>query len=206
MSQRAPDPGQNQAQQQLLLVTDGQANILYASPALCRLAGFGESALQGRPASCLRHPDMPPGPIKDLWATLGRGQSWMGMLQNRRADGQPFWVDAFISPVLEDGKVREYQAIYRLPQAEAIQRASAIYRTRSQGRQPAALRWQWLTRHRAQTLLALLAFSPLGLLALSHSPLLGGAVLAACASLCWLLLSLHGKPFAVLVAGSRRIV
>ena len=206
MSQRAPDPGQAQAQQQLLLLTDSQANILYASPALCRLAGFGESALLGRPAACLRHPDMPPGPIKDLWATLGRGQSWMGMLQNRRADGQPFWVDAFISPVLEDGQVREYQAIYRLPQAEAIQRASAIYRTRSQGRQPAALRWQWLTRQRAQTLLALLAFSPLGLLALSHSPQLGGAVLAACASLCWLLLSLHDKPFAALVADSRRIV
>ncbi|QVM87712.1 hypothetical protein I0D68_00755 [Pseudomonas lalucatii] len=69
------------AADQLLLLTDSQANILYASPALCRQAGFSESALIGRPASCLRHPDMPLGPIKDLWATLGRGQSWMGMLK-----------------------------------------------------------------------------------------------------------------------------
>ncbi len=194
------------AADQLLLLTDSQANILYASPALCRQAGFSESALIGRPASCLRHPDMPLGPIKDLWATLGRGQSWMGMLKNRRADGQPLWVDAFISPVLEDGKVREYQAIYRQAQDQAIQRADAIYRTRSQGRQPSALRWKWLTRNRAQTLLALVAFSPLGLLALSQSPQLGGAVLFACVSLCWLLLSLHAKPFAVLVADSRHIV
>ncbi|QVM87713.1 hypothetical protein I0D68_00760 [Pseudomonas lalucatii] len=51
-----------------------------------------------------------------------------------------------------------------------------------------------------------MAFSPLGLLALSQSPQLGGAVLFACVSLCWLLLSLHAKPFAVLVAHSRHIV
>ena len=35
---------------------------------------------------------------------------------------------------------------------------------------------------------------------LRNSLWLGGAVLAACASLCWLLLSLHGKAFAALVA------
>ncbi|MCQ4326686.1 chemotaxis protein [Stutzerimonas stutzeri] len=191
---------------QLVLLTDSQANILYASPALCRHLGRSADALTGQPASMLRHPDMPDGPLKDLWATLGRGQPWMGMMKNRRADGQPLWVDAFISPVFDGGVVSEYQAIYHLPDVAAIQRAGDIYRIRSQGRQPAALRWRWLGRTRAQVLLATLAFAPLGLLAANTAPAFALALLAGCGAFCWLLLSLHARPFARLVAQSRRLV
>jgi PAS domain S-box-containing protein len=192
--------------EQLVLLTDSQANILYASPALCRQLGYAEAALVGQPASRLRHPDMPGGPIKDLWATLGRGQSWMGMMKNRSADGRDVWVDAFISPVLDDGVVSEYQAIYRLPDAEAIRRADAIYRLRSQGRQPAALRWRWLGRSRQQILLASLAFAPLAALALSQAPALGLALLLGGIAGCALLLGLHARPFAQLVRDSRQLV
>ncbi|MHB0766293.1 methyl-accepting chemotaxis protein [Stutzerimonas sp. NM35] len=198
--------GANPLDEQLVLLTDSKATILYASPALCRQLGATESSLKGQPASVLRHPDMPAGPIKDLWSTLARGQPWMGMMKNRSADGQPLWVDAFISPVLDGGVVSEYQAIYHLPDAEAIRRATAIYRIRAQGRQPAALRWRWLGRTRVQALLATLAFAPLGLLAASIAPAFALALLAGCGAFCWLLLSLHARPFARLVAQSRRLV
>ena len=192
--------------EQLVLLTDPQARILYASPALCAHLGQTEASLKGQAASLLRHPDMPAGPIKDLWSTLGRGQPWMGMMKNRTADGRTFWVDAFITPVLEGGVVAEYQAIYRLPNADAVQRAESIYRIRSQGRQPPALRWQWLSRSRAQVLLATLAFSPLGVLALSLAPQFGLALLAGGIACCWLLLTLYARPFARLVARSRQLV
>ncbi|WP_438826807.1 methyl-accepting chemotaxis protein [Pseudomonas lopnurensis] len=197
-----PDP----LSDQLVLLTDSKANILYASPALCRQLGASAASLEGRPASLLRHPDMPAGPIADLWNTLGRGQPWMGMMKNRGADGRPLWVDAFISPVFDGDAVSEYQAIYRLPDADTIQRAADIYRVRSQGKQPAALRWQWLGRTRVQVLLAALAFTPLGLLAANTAPAFALALLAGGVGLCWLLLSLHARPFARLVAHSRRLV
>ncbi|OCX91341.1 MAG: hypothetical protein BFD77_05100 [Pseudomonas sp. CO183] len=192
--------------EQLVLLSDTKGNILYASPALCRHLGTPAASLEGQPASVLRHPDMPAGPIKDLWGTLGRGQPWMGMMKNRTSDGRTFWVDAFISPVLDNGVVSEYQAIYRLPEADSIKRAENIYRIRSQGRQPAALRWRWFDRTLAQVLLATLAFAPIGLLALSLAPLPALALLLAGVACCWLLLRLHARPFARLVAQSRTLV
>jgi PAS domain S-box-containing protein len=192
--------------EQLVLLTDSQANILYASPALCRQLGYPEASLSGQPASLLRHPDMPGGPIKDLWATLGRGQPWMGMMKNRTADGSTFWVDVFISPVLDDGVVSEYQAIYRLPDAESIRRAESIYHLRSQGRQPAALRWRWLKRSQLQALLASLAFAPLGVLAVGKAPGLGLVLSLGGVAACALLLGLHARPFERMVAQSRRLV
>ncbi|MCY1339820.1 Aerotaxis receptor [compost metagenome] len=192
----------------LLLLTDPQGLILHASPGFAALAGYEPTGLVGRPVNCLRHPDMPGGPFKDLWATLAKGQSWMGMLQNRRADGQSFWVDAYISPVLEDGRVLEYQAVYRQPTAQRIARAAEVYRTRAAGRQPAALRRPQLPQPLRATLCAGLAFLPTGALALHGAPQAGALSFAFALSLllCWGLQHWQGRAFAALIADSRRRV
>ncbi|WP_258286787.1 PAS domain-containing protein, partial [Escherichia ruysiae] len=73
------------------MLTDPQGVVVYASEAFCHAAGYPPEQLLGQPIAMLRHPGMPKGPIADLWETLGRGESWMGMLKNRRADGDDFW-------------------------------------------------------------------------------------------------------------------
>ena len=82
---------------------------------------------------------MPAGPFKDLWSTLERGSSWMGMLKNKNKQGQAFWVDAYIIPIIEQGKIVEYQCIYRRPNQEVITRADNIYKLRKQGKSPREL-------------------------------------------------------------------
>lgn len=192
---------------QWLVLTDNEGLVVHASEAFCNAAGHPPEQLLGQPIAILRHPDMPKGPIADLWETLGRGESWMGMLKNRRADGSDFWVDAYISPIqAADGQVLEYQAIYRDPDPEIIRRTQRVYRIRSQGRQPSELRWPRLSAPMLQTLLASLAFLPLAVLAFRQAPLtagllfLLGIVLSGCA-LCW-----HGRALARLVNHCRSLV
>lgn len=200
MARNNPRSEMAQAQDLLLVLTDAKGVITYASSSFCHLAGYSEAQLLGQPIARLRHAEMPGGPFKDLWETLGRGQSWMGMLKNRRADGEAFWVDACISPILDNGQVLEYQAIYRRPTADVIARASEVYRVRAQGKQPAALRKPNPALAERLSLSACLAFLPLITLALAQAPLIGGLTLLLSGALCWALLRWQSRAFRELVA------
>ena len=206
MARNNPRSEMAQAQDLLLVLTDAKGVITYASSSFCHLAGYSEAQLLGQPIARLRHAEMPGGPFKDLWETLGRGQSWMGMLKNRRADGEAFWVDAYISPILDNGQVLEYQAIYRRPTADVIARASEVYRVRAQGKQPAALRKPNPALAERLSLSACLAFLPLITLALAQAPLIGGLTLLLSGALCWALLRWQSRAFRELVDSSQRLV
>lgn len=52
--------------------------------------------LMGQPHSLVRHPDMPAEAFRDMWATIGHGRSWKGVVKNRRKDGGFYWVHAKI--------------------------------------------------------------------------------------------------------------
>ncbi|HDZ57660.1 MAG TPA: PAS domain S-box protein [Pseudomonas xinjiangensis] len=207
MSFTEPLPDSLQNPQQWLVLTDSQGLVTYASTAFCLAAGLEQQELLGQPIARLRHPQMPKGPIKDLWETLGRGQSWMGMLKNRRADGSDFWVDAYISPIHDtSGKVLEYQAIYRQPDLPTIARTQRIYHLRSQGRQPPQLRWGQLLPGHWQTLLSLLGFSPLIVWSCWQSGFVALLPILSSLALCALLLNWHNRGLNQLATHCRDLV
>jgi aerotaxis receptor len=43
---------------------------------------------------------MPPAAYKDMWATIGRGHPWTGIVKNRTKDGDYYWVQANVTPIL----------------------------------------------------------------------------------------------------------
>ncbi|WP_303288414.1 methyl-accepting chemotaxis protein [Marinobacter sp. SS8-8] len=161
MSRFEPLPDFPHEHDQLLVLTDSEGGITYASAAFCRLCGFSQETLKAVSFNRLRHPKMPKGPLKDLWETVGRGESWMGMILNRKADGSDWWLDAFVSPISDnEGNVLEYQAIYRRPDAVTVQRTEQVYRARSKGKQPLALRIPRLTPTTLQWLTGTLCLTP----------------------------------------------
>lgn len=123
-----------------ILTTDPEGNILYCSSDLLHLTGYSAEALKGQNIKILRHPDMPEGPFKDLWTTIQKGKSWMGMLKNKDRLGEAFWMDTYIIPIMEEGQIVEYQCIYRTPDPEVIKRADMIYSLRKQGKTPPQLK------------------------------------------------------------------
>jgi methyl-accepting chemotaxis protein len=63
-----------------------------------------------------------------MWQTLKQGRSWIGLVKNRCKNGDHYWVDAFASPITQNGEVVEYQSVRTKPKQEWVQRADAVYR------------------------------------------------------------------------------
>ncbi len=96
----------------LVSETDRKGIITYVNDKFCEISGYTEEELIGQPHNIVRHPDMSPEVFRNLWATIGRGKTWRGIIKNRRKDGSPYWVDATIAPVIgPDGKPMKYIGI-----------------------------------------------------------------------------------------------
>ncbi|MGL4480286.1 MAG: methyl-accepting chemotaxis protein, partial [Aeromonas veronii] len=101
----------------------------YANPAFCQVAGYRLEEMLGQHHNLVRHPDMPKAAFADLWAHLQAGKPWRGMVKNRCKDGRYYWVDAYVTPIYEDGKMVGYQSVRCRPAAEHKARASQMYKT-----------------------------------------------------------------------------
>ena len=96
---------------ELISTTDKNGVITYANPEFCRIAGFTIDELVGKHHNIVRHPDMPAAAFKDLWDKLKLDLPWRGVVKNRCKDGRYYWVDAFVTPIFELGKLVGYQSV-----------------------------------------------------------------------------------------------
>lgn len=83
--------------------TDSAGNIVYVNDEFVEYAGFPRSELIGKPHNVIRHPDMPKEAFRDFWATLKKGRAWQGIVKNRRANGDHYWVKATATPLTNGG-------------------------------------------------------------------------------------------------------
>lgn len=117
----------------LISRTDLSGRITYANPAFVEVSGFDRGELVGAHHNIVRHPDMPREAFADLWATVKRGETWIGLVKNRRKDGDHYWVRAHVTPVLEQGEVTGYVSVRLCAEREEIDRAEAQYRALREG-------------------------------------------------------------------------
>ncbi|WP_024302430.1 PAS domain-containing methyl-accepting chemotaxis protein [Pseudogulbenkiania sp. MAI-1] len=108
--------------------TDLHGKILYANPEFMRISGFSEEELLGQDHNIVRHPDMPVQAFADLWATIRRGQTWKGLVKNRRKDGGFYWVKAHVAPLHELGQHVGYMSVRTAPSEVEKQQAEQLYR------------------------------------------------------------------------------
>lgn len=121
----------------LITTTDLSSRITSLNEEFLSVAGYEEQELLGQPHNVIRHPDMPPEAFEDLWQIIQAGQSWKGLVKNRCKNGDHYWVDAFVTPILRDGEIVEYQSVRVKPTQAQIHRAEAVYAAlRSNGRLP----------------------------------------------------------------------
>lgn len=98
-----------------------------------RISGFSEQELIGQAHNIVRHPDMPAAAFNDLWATLKAGKFWMGIVKNRCKNGDHYYVDAFVTPILEDNKITGFQSVRFRADAKIIRRAMTYYKSLNSG-------------------------------------------------------------------------
>ncbi len=107
--------------------TDARGHITHCNTAFAEVSGYSYDELMGQPHNLIRHPDMPPEAFKDMWATIGRGRPWSGIVKNRRANGDHYWVEANVTPILDNGKPVGYMSVRFRPTREQVAAAEALY-------------------------------------------------------------------------------
>lgn len=89
--------------------SDLKGDILSINEKFIQVSQYSRAELIGHPHNTTRHPDMAKEVFRELWATIGRGKMFRGVIKNRKKDGTPYYVDAVIAPVLgENGKPKKY--------------------------------------------------------------------------------------------------
>ncbi len=143
---------------QLVSTTDLQGDITYANDEFCRIAGYSLEELIGQHHNIVRHPDMPKAAFADLWAKLKAGEAWRGMVKNRCKDGRYYWVDAYVTPLYQEGRHIGYQSVRGAPKPEYKQRAEFIYSKLNRGKSIAPV---WRARRVRSSLSAVLLLAGL---------------------------------------------
>lgn len=114
-------------EQKLISSTDLQGNIMHCNEAFEAISGFTRSELIGQPHNLIRHPDMPPEAFQVMWDTLKSGKPWMGLVKNRCKNGDHYWVDAYVTPVTDKGKVIGYESVRTCPDRKDVERVDKLY-------------------------------------------------------------------------------
>lgn len=120
--------------EQLVSITDLKGNITYVNEIFAEVAGYEPNELTGKPHNIIRHPDMPKAAFADLWQKLKNNQPWRGVVKNRCKNGDFYWVDAYVTPLTENGVVTGYQSVRTCPSESLKQQASELYQTINQGK------------------------------------------------------------------------
>lgn len=120
----------------------------------CKVAGYKLDELVGKNHNIVRHPDMPKAVFKDLWTKMEARQSWRSMVKNRCKDGRYYWVDAYVTPLYEQGEHIGYQSVCILPSEQLKSKAAHLYQKLNLGKsiQP---KWTDVTIRRWASVLTL---------------------------------------------------
>lgn len=117
----------------LISRTDLTSHITYANPAFVKVSGFSRDELIGSTHNIVRHPDMPPEVFADFWETIQAGHRWRGLVKNRRKNGDHYWVEANVNPLVEDGKTVGYASMRTRADRDEIELAERVYASMREG-------------------------------------------------------------------------
>jgi len=120
----------------LITTTCPKGSITFFNEVFHTISGFDEEELKNKNHNVVRHPDMPPAAFADLWQTIKTGKSWMGIVKNRSKNGDHYYVDAYVTPIMENGEIVEYQSVRTVPERKCVERAEKLYERLRDGKAP----------------------------------------------------------------------
>lgn len=139
--ERPVQPGQR-----LITTTTLKGVITYANDDFVEISGFTAEELVGQAHNIIRHPDVPPAVFAHMWSQLKAGRSWMGIVKNRSKNGDFYWVNAFVTPVMEDNSIVGYESVRVMASPREIERATALYNRLNSNRKAVPANWRGVIR------------------------------------------------------------
>jgi PAS domain S-box-containing protein len=113
----------------IILISDTEGIIEYVNQRFVTLTGYSREEAIGQHTRLQRSGESPREVYEDLWTMIKGGRQWRGEFHNRKKNGEFYWVDATISPIMNDsGQITHFLAIEediterkRIEEAEAHQ-------------------------------------------------------------------------------------
>jgi PAS domain S-box-containing protein len=97
-----------------VVITDLAGAIIYVNPAFEAVSGYSMEELLGRNPRVLKSGLTSPSVYEDMWRHISVGESWRGVLVNRRKDGSLYEEECTFSAVLApDGTPTAYVGVKR---------------------------------------------------------------------------------------------
>ncbi|PHS25800.1 MAG: hypothetical protein COA84_07105 [Robiginitomaculum sp.] len=96
----------------IIAVTDADGIITYVNNNFMRLSGYRWEELVGNTHVVVNSGFHPPEFFEKLWLRISDGQLWRGNIQNRAKNGDLYWVDTTICPMVgEDGEIFGFTSV-----------------------------------------------------------------------------------------------
>jgi PAS domain S-box-containing protein len=97
-----------------LEITDIHGRIIYANPAFERVSGYSKEELVGKNPNVFGSGKHPKSFWQKMWATISAGKVWVGEIENRKHDGEPFFTQLLVSPIIDnEGTIKGYFGVHR---------------------------------------------------------------------------------------------
>ena len=95
-----------------IVITDLEGNIEYVNHQFLQVTGYTPDEVLGENPRVLKSGETPSEEYEALWQTISRGQTWSGVLHNRKKNGDLYWERANISPICdEQSRITHYLGI-----------------------------------------------------------------------------------------------
>ncbi|PID12621.1 EAL domain-containing protein [Sporosarcina sp. P32b] len=94
----------------IVVITDSKGTIQYANQHFEKISKYSREELIGANQRIVNSGYHDAAFFKEMWATIGTGNTWRGYICNRAKDGSTYWVDTTIVAFL-NGKGKPYQYI-----------------------------------------------------------------------------------------------
>ncbi len=95
-----------------ILITDLEGDIEYVNPKFAEVSGFSYEEALGQNPRILKSGEQSTEFYKELWETISSGKEWKGELYNKKKNGEFFWEEALIAPIVnERGEITNYLGV-----------------------------------------------------------------------------------------------
>jgi PAS domain S-box-containing protein len=113
-------------QSAIVTEADLHGTIIYANRRFCETSKYSLEECIGKPHNIVRHPDTPKEVFQEMWKTIKNGGTFKGILKNRAKDGNPYWVDTTIAPILDEKGLPVKYISVRFDITEQVRQAKQI--------------------------------------------------------------------------------
>lgn len=97
-----------------LQITDLNGKMIYVNKAFEKASGYAKEELIGKNPRIFGSGKNSQKFWDKMWDTISSGKEWVGEVENKRKNGDPYYTQLLISPILDkEGKVAGYFGIHR---------------------------------------------------------------------------------------------